>query len=220
MTKRATIVDQLDKSLDTWDWHGSLDHPIDELIEAHEDLNPVVQRILRPITALLLRDFIDSINHYISRTESPIEELMLVALFLAAHMRGGEVRFSSMDLTPGPGPSQRVDILVQEKVGKYRADFILRTYAIRRDVNGKIHQSQELNMIVECDGHQFHNATKEQVSRDRERDRHLQDLGYRVYRYPGSDIWSDVLSCAEDCVGGLLNWCREVELKMYGFDTT
>jgi len=47
--------------------------------------------------------------------------------------------------------------------------------------------------VVECDGHEFHERTKEQAVRDRKRDRRLQAKGYRVFRFTGSEIYKDPL---------------------------
>lgn len=46
-------------------------------------------------------------------------------------------------------------------------------------------------LMVELDGHEFHERTKEQSTRDKSRDRVLQSLGWRAYRYSGSEIWAD-----------------------------
>jgi len=44
---------------------------------------------------------------------------------------------------------------------------------------------------IELDGHEFHERTKEQAQRDRERDRNLAAIGYQVLRYTGSEIYKD-----------------------------
>jgi very-short-patch-repair endonuclease len=71
-------------------------------------------------------------------------------------------------------------------------------------------------MVVECDGHDFHERieddqartrgltpTKEQARRDRERDRLLQSFGFLVYRYTGREIWEDVFTCATQALDSL-----------------
>jgi hypothetical protein len=58
-------------------------------------------------------------------------------------------------------------------------------------------------MVVECDGHDFHDRTKDQASRDRERDRLLQSFGFLVYRYTGRDIWQDFFKCAAEALYSL-----------------
>jgi very-short-patch-repair endonuclease len=49
---------------------------------------------------------------------------------------------------------------------------------------------------IECDGYEFHERTKEQASRDRSRDRKLQELGFRVFRFTGSELHRDPFKCA------------------------
>lgn len=58
----------------------------------------------------------------------------------------------------------------------------------------------EKKMVIECDGHEFHERTKEQARRDRERDRFLQSIGYLVFRYTGAEIWADVFERADEAV--------------------
>lgn len=52
-----------------------------------------------------------------------------------------------------------------------------------------------LMFAVELDGHDFHERTKEQARRDRSRDRRVQSLGWRVFRYTGSEVYADSVDC-------------------------
>ncbi|KAA0117930.1 DUF559 domain-containing protein [Methylobacterium sp. P1-11] len=70
---------------------------------------------------------------------------------------------------------------------------------IVRDFADKNHMA-----VVECDGHEFHERTKEQAQRDRSRDRRLQEAGYRVFRFTGSEIYRDPLGCARE----VMNWAH------------
>lgn len=83
----------------------------------------------------------------------------------------------------------------QKKVGKYIVDFVI---SVLDERTGKRHF-----LAVECDGHEFHERTKEQAKKDRSRDRHLQDLGFTVYRFTGSEIHNDPIECAQT----ILTWC-------------
>lgn len=84
-----------------------------------------------------------------------------------------------------------VDIIPQQKVEGYRVDFLI--IAKFHDTGTKVHR-----IVVECDGHDFHERTKEQAQRDREMDRKLQQAGYRVFRFTGSDIFRDACKCVEE----------------------
>jgi very-short-patch-repair endonuclease len=65
---------------------------------------------------------------------------------------------------------------------KYRLDFAL--FFPRTDES-----SDKIKVAVECDGHDFHEKTKEQAQRDKEKDRFLQSKGWIVARFTGSEIY-------------------------------
>jgi very-short-patch-repair endonuclease len=48
--------------------------------------------------------------------------------------------------------------------------------------------TQKPLVVVECDGHDFHERTSGQASEDRRRDRVLQWLGFSLLRFTGTDI--------------------------------
>ncbi len=74
----------------------------------------------------------------------------------------------------------------QVELDRARVDFVI-TYGLSR-------------LVVECDGHDFHERTKDQASRDRAKDRRLQASGYMVFRFTGSDIHWNARDCAEECL--------------------
>ncbi|MCP5810307.1 endonuclease domain-containing protein, partial [Klebsiella pneumoniae] len=53
-------------------------------------------------------------------------------------------------------------------------------------------------LLVECDGHNFHERTPEQAKRDRSRDRDLAFQGYRLLRFTGREIYHDADGCARE----------------------
>lgn len=73
----------------------------------------------------------------------------------------------------------------QVEIGKYKVDFCI-TIPI-------YNSSESKKIIIECDGHEFHEKTKEQAQHDKERDRFLQAEGYPIYRFTGSEIYRNPL---------------------------
>ena len=69
----------------------------------------------------------------------------------------------------------------QAKVDNYRLDFCL---------CGRCGYELE-HVAIECDGHNFHEKTKEQAKHDKERDRYLTKKGYKILRFTGSEIYND-----------------------------
>lgn len=50
-------------------------------------------------------------------------------------------------------------------------------------------------IFIECDGHDFHERTKEQAAHDREKDRSIQAAGIPILRFTGSQIHASPVSC-------------------------
>jgi very-short-patch-repair endonuclease len=61
-------------------------------------------------------------------------------------------------------------------------------------------EEQRRFLIVECDGHDFHERTREQAAKDRARDRKFQQKGYTVFRFTGSEIYQDAPSCSSQVI--------------------
>lgn len=95
----------------------------------------------------------------------------------------------------------RPHIYDQYPVGPYKLDLAIKLFS----------RNKQLKIAIECDGHDFHEKTKEQASRDKKRDRYLQSQGWFVLRFTGSDIYNRGPECAEEVTQFLVNWFdREV----------
>jgi very-short-patch-repair endonuclease len=67
----------------------------------------------------------------------------------------------------------------------YRADFLFLT-------------DDCLPFVIECDGHEWHERTKQQAAYDRARDRELAILGIPTLRFTGSEIVHSAERCARE----------------------
>lgn len=140
--------------------------------------------------------------------ESPIEEAMLYSLIISAQEEVEDIGFVVGGYAFGDCGvgAEFLVIEPQAKIENYRADFLLTFKSLIPGFEG------ERQLIVECDGHDYHDKTKQQASRDKERDREMKKLGYEVFRFTGSDIWNDAYSCAKeaiDMVTGITDKKRE-----------
>lgn len=68
----------------------------------------------------------------------------------------------------------------------YRIDWVLGIKALKK----------QPYIFIECDGHEFHERTKEQAQRDRERDREIIAAGIPILRFTGSEIYRRSSDCA------------------------
>lgn len=76
-------------------------------------------------------------------------------------------------------------------------DFAM-TYHLGGVDRGDAFQQVELSnkLAIELDGHDFHERTKEQATRDKSRDRTLLKFGWSTMRFTGSEVFRDPLTCA------------------------
>lgn len=73
----------------------------------------------------------------------------------------------------------------------YRVDFFLECYFYKDT------EEYYSNLIIECDGHEFHEKTKQQVKKRNERDYDLKLSGYDVIHFSGSEIYNEPEKCVE-----------------------
>lgn len=143
-------------------------------------------------------------------TGSPIERRLLGSL-VWIHIP--DVGFPSCDFFESPndnirhfGAFQSPKLLIspQAIISEYRVDFLI-WIGFGEKICG---------VVVECDGHAFHEKTKEQAARDKRRDREILAAGFAVMRFTGSEIFADSHDCAKQ-VNGVLS---DMWIKMAGAD--
>lgn len=86
--------------------------------------------------------------------------------------------------------------------GKYRVDFLVCGYLFEA--------KQWIDLVIECDGHDFHERTKEQAARDRSRDRAMMAGGYHVMRFTGSEIYRN----SDRCIAEVENFLTKRMLEL------
>lgn len=132
------------------------------------------------VNALTWVDAVSSNAEWMRAAESPLERLFLAAM--------------SMD----PG-------FTQDETGVWFDGFEVRIQenalpAARVDI--ALHRGPH-RVYVELDGHDFHERTKEQASRDRSRDRSLTGPYSMVLRFTGSEVYADPCGCIAELAGKL-----------------
>lgn len=120
--------------------------------------------------------------------ESPIEKILYVAMDFVCVLRDKE--FGEWNLMIFP----QAEVEYQNKT--YRVDFMVSM----EKYEDKIQDVIQKDIVVECDGHEFHQKTKEQVKHDNEREMQIKLAGYDVLRFSGSQIYEDPIKCANDII--------------------
>ncbi len=77
--------------------------------------------------------------------------------------------------------------------GRIRPDFVVLSGRFP-DLPG----DYETRVVVELDGHDFHERTPEQAQSDKSRDRELQALGWHVLRFTGREVLRDPFKCTRE----------------------
>lgn len=123
--------------------------------------------------------FCRDLEQPISLCESPIEQIFYVYLnreLEESNIRNGRKKFIFQQLT-----FEVCGIIC-------RPDFVI----------GDIYD--DYHLFIECDGHNFHEKTKEQAAKDKSRDRAFAKAGYHIIRFTGSEIYNDPLRCAREAI--------------------
>lgn len=140
-------------------------------------------------------------SHFISKTSSPIEQLMLGAMLSSGFFFYLSPPSMCADLSSLHEPCEKIGIrslgiplcgfgcafvvIVQPVVHvdgkKITPDFGLVEFQTPPG-------QSPIAVAVELDGHDFHERTKEQAERDKRRDRSLLSMGWTTIRFTGSEV--------------------------------
>jgi very-short-patch-repair endonuclease len=195
-----------------FDLPASVDAYVSDFFPAENDSDRLALAALGPLMVASVSKLWQKIER-VWPHEWPTETAMFFALLILATDHFDEVSIGSEAQRLG-GAYEEFGIEPQKHIGEYRVDFLLTLRRIGPDYDRRIttHDGKEVvankevtkRLIIECDGHEFHEKTKEQVRRDRQRDRTLQSLGRMpVFRFPGSELYQDAFRCAAEALTAL-----------------
>jgi hypothetical protein len=157
------------------------------------NLNEITKRAHGDLPPELYLPIYKCVERMAKVCESPIE-LMYAAGMEAAGLLYRMERPDAPSLVyvsdnSGPIPPCSVLLLPQCSfldVG-YRVDFIAEIAFLEY-------------VVIECDGHDFHERTADQAERDRTKDRTLQKMGVDVLRFTGREINRSPIDCARQTI--------------------
>lgn len=121
----------------------------------------------------------------LERLESPIEDLF----YIAVH---AQCQAENIDLNPDPQFDEKgaltigdgINIRPQVQIGNFRVDFVLSQKGMGPDEILR-------PIVVELDGHAFHDKDKKQRAYEKSRDRFLVKQGFHVLHFTGSEVVAD-----------------------------
>jgi hypothetical protein len=156
---------------------------------------------LRVVLAVLMingteiPDFVYRGQTLLTGTRSPIERALALCL----------LNFSpSMEFSDAEDETTLVEYTPKEETWRFVVKTQPRVHTdsgpLKPDFAFWLPENSSKVLYVECDGHEFHAATKQQVSRDRKRDRQIVAQGHVVVRFTGSEIWKDANGCVAEII--------------------
>jgi hypothetical protein len=97
----------------------------------------------------------------------------------------------------GTWPGWFLTLFAQPQYGRYWPDFAITGESPRHpNVSAPDNALPPFIVIIEVDGHEFHEKTKEQAEHDRRRDRFMTSTNARLFRFTGSEVFRDADACA------------------------
>jgi len=165
--------------------------------------------ILNYIKTRQVKEF-EELQRHLESLDSPIEQILLAEMrkkWKGGITGGTLVGDLPFGLIGSLGLSGMFTFLVHSQVeiktrkgNKYRADFLINLYRFRSSLTEQDDMDliKITEMIIEVDGHEFHEKTPQQASYDRRRDRELMLAGYFVLRFTGSDVYNNPEQCVEE----------------------
>jgi very-short-patch-repair endonuclease len=188
----------------------------------------VLMLAMRPMVNQAARKIFQYLEQIGMSLGSPIEAMFLAAFLITVKETENGVRVVTDYPLYGDRDDEYqfvINVEPQKKIGDFRVDFLLSVYTElpdmeRMEVNSKgieVAGCKRIStkLIVECDGHDFHERTKEQARNDKSRDRVLQSVGYKVFRFTGSELWRDPFRCAEQTLQAIQ---LDIDLQYHGND--
>ena len=135
-----------------------------------------------------------------SECKSPIEIIFYMAFRIISYDYG-----IGFELIP------QHEIIADDK--RYVADFVF--YEKENDIFGfgRYKSKNDFKLVIECDGYEYHNSTKEQVAYDNQRDFNLKMAGYDVLRFSGSEIFDNPWKCALKAYAYIRNRVKVVDIN-------
>ena len=125
---------------------------------------------------------------------SPIEHLFWVAANLLCDAEYNDVN-PDVEYSPDGNHKYLSGIYIRQQypIGTYKVDFFISQHGIGPD-------EILTPVVVELDGHDFHDKDKRQRSYEKARDRFLVKQGYRVLHFTGSDVVADPFKVAYEAL--------------------
>jgi very-short-patch-repair endonuclease len=122
--------------------------------------------------------------------KSPIEQIFYTAFMVIGEHYEGSIRTHAVQ----PNDPCALYLNPQHQIGKYRVDF-LATYV---ELSGFMKR-----VVIELDGHEFHDKDKHQRAYEKARDRFISRQGLTILHFTGSELFKDPYKAVMEVLSAL-----------------
>lgn len=127
---------------------------------------------------------------------SPIEDLFFIAFNVQCAAEYLDVIPAYRTEYEESRDTEGIFIYPQHHIGRYRVDFFITQKHLASKDN-------PMPVVVELDGHDFHDKDKYQRAHEKSRDRFLVKQGYQVLHFTGSEVFADPYKVAFEVISNL-----------------
>lgn len=155
------------------------------------------KKINEEIFKRLIEDSADNLRDLEFQTKSPIERLFLLSFLERECLGFFHYFFCREERLPFEYPDPKSEIADESEatIDYYGCEMkLIPQFRITEffTVDFLIYiPSRNVKLVIECDGHDFHEKTKEQAIHDKKRDRKLITNGFLILRFTGSEIYNN-----------------------------
>ena len=143
--------------------------------------------------------------------KSPIEQIFFIAFLTVLHQKLSHESLG-IDIVPLCQYEQNID--GYDYVHDFA--FYIDVYSLRNRF--KLKDCMFMSSVtIECDGHDYHNKTKRQVSNGNKRSNAMQQSGLTVIHFSGSDLFKYPYQCAEEAYCVIIKKYKK-DLKKWLFE--
>lgn len=188
------------------------------VLKAEKDELEYHSVICKTLVLLSFDGDLKTLSLLVQSCETPIERVFISAFWLVARVAFLDLGEPNVDLEGKfdviqSHPDTGLFITPQAQIKDNRVDFVLTHFGMWPNFDEKVVVEDgtvipgtnfvRIRAVVECDGHEYHEKTREQAVRDKSRDRLLTKKGFRVFRLTGSEIWRVPIECAYEIADAL-----------------
>ena len=169
-----------------------------------DNVSKFVKRCADIVANNARHNYISNSQYRLKSCESPIEQLFISAFMVLVKIN--YFKHEQISVTRDTWVNYGISVYQQHQIGKYRVDFLI-THSSGEFIDlinlSTFPDNKHKKVIVELDGHEFHDKDERQRRYEKQRDRFFACRGYHVFHFTGSEVVKNPFNVAAECLAYL-----------------